>query len=138
MEFRKTICGGEANIMDYITNLAKIGGDRAARILGTEVLDNSTHTLRQCAFANIRLPLEYGDDHGKIPVSDIGKIARFIAEESVKANTFFPVILYNGYHWWRISATIMIEEDDIIWGANVMKNVCERVKRGDYINNQSV
>ena len=132
VEFRKTTCGGDDNITNHMINLAKTGGDKAAQILGTEVLDNSNHSLRQCAFANVRLPLEYGDEPGKIPLSHIGTIAQFIAVESVKAKTFFAIILYNGSHWWRISTTIMIDEEDIIWGATVMKDLCQRIKRGEY------
>ena len=132
MEFRKTVCGGEKAIIDYSINLAKTGGDKAAQILGTEVFDNKSGTLRQCAFANIRLPLEYGDGPGQIPPEDIGKVQQFIAKESVKAGTFFAFVFYNGAHWWRISTPVMLDEADIVWGAQIMKGLCERVRNEEY------
>ncbi|MCJ1405625.1 hypothetical protein MMC11_008853 [Xylographa trunciseda] len=64
LSFRSTVCGGEDKIMSYCRELALTGGDRAAEILGTEVMDNSTHTLRDCAFAMVKLPLEIGEEKG--------------------------------------------------------------------------
>ena len=139
MEFRQTICGGEKAIIQYSTNLAKTAGDAAAHILGTEVLDNKSGTLRQCAFANIRLPLKYGDDDGQkqIPLRDIGKVQQFIAEESVKAGTFFAVCFFGGALWWRVSASVVLDEEDVAWGARVMRGLCERAKAGAYVGFRS-
>lgn len=137
LEFREKVCGGEEKIMNYCIELAKEGGDRAAQVFGTEVLDNKAKTLRNCALANVRLPLEYGNGEGKIPIRDYGKVAQFIAEESVKLKTFFPIIFIHGAHWWRISAQAYLEMADIEWGIQAMNELCEIVKRGEHQSSPS-
>ena len=137
MEFREKVCGGEPNIMDYCIRLAKDGGELVAQILGTEVLRNKSGSSMQCAFANVRIPIEYGNGPGKIPLADIGKVAQFIATESAKLQTFFTIILFQGAHWWRISAQCYLEMADIEWGANKMKELCERAKKSEYSSYRS-
>lgn len=132
IKFREEVCGGEEKIMNYCIELALKGGDRAAEIFGTEVLDNESKTLRNCAFANVRLPLKYGEGKGKVPHKDVGKVAQFIALESVKLNTFFAIIFFRGAHWWRISAQAYLEMADIEWGSETMKRLCERASKGEY------
>lgn len=82
INFRQNICGGEEKIYDYIRDNAQRGADMIAMLLGTEVMDDldpglglkamgsyegsvgqeqfSKHwagTLRDCAMANIVLPI---------------------------------------------------------------------------------
>jgi hypothetical protein len=52
------VCGGETAIMDYCTKLARDGGKVVAKILETEILDNSTNTVTECCLVNVRLPLK--------------------------------------------------------------------------------
>ena len=137
LEFREKVCGGEKKIIDYCIQLAKDSGDRAAEVFKTEVMDNKANTLRKCAFANIRLPLEYGDGEGKIPLRDVGRVAQFIASNSAKLKTFFAIIFYNGAHWWRISAQAYLEMADIEWGIQTMSKLCERARNGDYKDSPS-
>lgn len=59
LRFRQVVCGGEERIRQYCENIAQIGGQRVAQILGTEVMQNSTHTLTNCSFVNVRLPLTF-------------------------------------------------------------------------------
>ena len=136
-EFREKVCGGERKIIDYCVQLAKNGGDRAATVFGTEVMDNKAGTLRECAFANVRLPLEYGDGEGKIPLDDVGKVAQFIASNSAQLKTFFAIIFYSGAHWWRISTQAYLEMADIEWGIQTMSKLCERARNGDYKDSPS-
>ena len=132
LKFRKEVCGGEEKIMNYCIELARKGGDRAAEAFGTEVLDNKAKTLRGCAFANVRLPLEYGEGEGKIPVKDAGKVAQFIAAESANAQTFFAIIFFREAHWWRLSAQAYLDMDDIEWGIKTMLKITTRAQNGEY------
>ncbi|KAK4506144.1 hypothetical protein PRZ48_004109 [Zasmidium cellare] len=56
---------GEEAVMAYGVELARRGGDVVAEALGTEVLENGEGTLRGCAFANVKLPVELGGDAGE-------------------------------------------------------------------------
>lgn len=59
LRFRQVVCGGEESIRQYCQDIAQIGGPRVAQILGTEVMQNSTRTLTNCSFVNVRLPLKF-------------------------------------------------------------------------------
>lgn len=59
LRFRQVVCGGEESIRKYCKHIAQIGGQRVAEILGTEILQNSTRTLTNCCFVNVRLPLKF-------------------------------------------------------------------------------
>ena len=132
MEFREKVYGGEEAIMDYCIELARQGGDRAVEVLRTEILTNRSKTLRRCAFANVRLPIEYGHEVGQIPLVDLQASAQFIATESVKLKSFFAVPFLNGALWWRISAQAYLDIADFEWGIQRMKVLCDRVNRGEY------
>ncbi|XDG05768.1 hypothetical protein ABKA04_005383 [Annulohypoxylon sp. FPYF3050] len=64
-KFRDQICGGEERVRNYCISMAKEGGELMAAMLGTDVLENKTGTLRDCSFTNVRLPLEVTDDAGE-------------------------------------------------------------------------
>ncbi|MCJ1378626.1 hypothetical protein MMC17_001725 [Xylographa soralifera] len=134
LSFRSTICGGEDEIMSYCIELALKGGDRGAEILGTEVMDNSTHTLRNCAFAMVQLPLEIGVKKGMIKEENKVAVAQWIARRGVEEwHTFFAVGLYKEHWWWRVSAQIYLEVADVEWGARTLKGLCERLSSGEWL-----
>ena len=134
LSFRSSICGGEDEIMSYSIKLALEGGDRAAEILGTEVMDNSTHTLRNCAFAMIRLPIEIGDEKGMVKERNKMAVTQWIGRQGVEEwHTFFATGLYKEQWWWRVSAQIYLEVADVEWGAEKLKELCERVSRGEWL-----
>lgn len=119
--------------MNYCVDLARKGGDRAAQILGTEVLDNATGSMRNCAFANVRLPLEVGEGNGMVGKSEAGVVGLWIAERAtVEFETFLAVVFYQGRWWWRVSAQVYLELKDVEWGAGVLKELCERVRKGEW------
>ena len=72
MDFRRTVCGGDEAIYEYIQDIAQAGADLIAKSLGTEVMDVVSHEnckeviadIRQCAMANIRLPFTINGSHG--------------------------------------------------------------------------
>ncbi|MCJ1389655.1 hypothetical protein MMC18_002512 [Xylographa bjoerkii] len=134
LSFRSTICGGEDKIMSYCRELALTGGNRAAEIMGTEVMDNSTHTLRDCAFAMVKLPLEIGEEKGMVKEEDKMGIAQWIARRAAEElHTFFAVVLYEKQWFWRVSAQIYLEVADVEWGARTLKGLCEKVSSGEWL-----
>lgn len=132
LEFRRTVCGGEDAIMSYCWDLARKGGLAAARVLGTEVMDNEEGTLtRQSSMVMVRLPIEVCDvkaGTAGVPIEQAPRVQAWICETLVKKyDTFIAIIWYKGRWWARFSAQIYLEESDFVWGANVLKEVCEIV-----------
>ena len=125
VEFRRKVCGGEEAIMDYCIRLAREGGDRAAEILGTDVFDNKEGSLRNCAFANIRVPLTL---EGVKQAPSLGEVAQRIIRESVAKGTTLAVGPYRGVLYWRLSGQCYLGMDDIEWGAVLMKEICEKIQ----------
>ncbi|KAK3313616.1 aminotransferase family protein-like protein [Apodospora peruviana] len=135
LKFRNEVCGGEEAIREYCFGLAMEGGDRAAEILGTEVLDNKSGSIRRCGFANVRLPIIVGmrEDDGDITEADVVAVSRFIYITAAKDyNTYMQTFFYNRHFWTRFSATIYLEVADIEWGARTLLEICERVKKGEW------
>ena len=147
LRFRREVCGGERAIMEYCYNLAGEGGRLVARILGTEVMDNSQHTLTfQCCMVNVRLPLEVIDnDNGLTGTSGSNAIAsirrahaltvtHFLTSSCVKEHsTFIAFILYRNAWWARLSAQIYLELADFEYGARVLQALCIRVAQKEYM-----
>ncbi|KAI3391572.1 hypothetical protein diail_7064 [Diaporthe ilicicola] len=132
LEFRRTVCGGEAAVMEHCWDLARRGGLAAARVLGTEIMDNEVgELLRQCAMVTVRLPVEIRSaEKGTpgVPVEQAPGVQAWICETLVrKYNTFIAIIWYKGRWWARFSAQIYLEESDFVWGAKVLKELCETV-----------
>lgn len=130
LEFRRTVCGGEDAIMRYCWDLARRGGLAAAQVLGTEVMDNEEGTLtRQCAMVMVRLPIEVRDTEkgtSGVPLDQAPGVQAWICETLVKKyNTFIAIVWYKGRWWARFSAQIYLEESDFVWGAKVLKEMCE-------------
>ncbi|MCJ1282202.1 hypothetical protein MMC26_001525 [Xylographa opegraphella] len=134
LSFRSTICGGEDRIMSYCIHLALEGGNRAAEILGTDVMDNATHTMRNCAFAMVRLPLSIGAGKGMVREGDKAAVAQWMARRAAEeCHTYFAVVLYGERWWWRVSAQVYLEVVDVEWGARKLKELCERVSSGEWL-----
>ena len=74
LRFRQVAYSGEESIRHYCQDIAQIGGRRVAQILGTEVMQNSTRTLTNCSFVNVRLPLTFSTSPPLAPDSSYLKI----------------------------------------------------------------
>lgn len=139
LDFRRTVCGGEAAIMSYCWELARKGGLAAAEVLGTEVMDNDDSTLtRQCSMVMVRLPTQIRNaeagTEGVAPEQAAG-VQAWICETLVKQhNTFVAVVWYKGKLWARFSAQIYLEESDFVWGAKVLKGMCETIMAGGVLS----
>ncbi|KAL1615411.1 hypothetical protein SLS54_009065 [Diplodia seriata] len=150
LAYRESL-GGEAAIRAYCENLARDGGRRAAQILGTELLDNSSNTLSRCFFANVRLPLALEaceaaaekaaaarEKEGKRVVTNAevpALVKNWAAATMVREYGGFQALIEYGGGWWaRLSAMVYLEVADFEWAAGVLKEVCERAERGEWLN----
>ncbi|KAK2601237.1 hypothetical protein N8I77_010701 [Diaporthe amygdali] len=130
LQFRRDVCGGEDAIMRYCWDLAARGGAAAARILGTEVMDNARGELRhQCSMVMVRLPLEMRNEEEE-ELTGCGQtgapqIQSWMCEEMVnKHGTFIAILFYRGQWWARFSAQIYLGTCDFEWGARVLVQLC--------------
>ncbi|KAI1078047.1 PLP-dependent transferase [Whalleya microplaca] len=144
LRFRRDVCGGEEHARSYCQTVARGGGELMAAIMGTQVLENSTGTLGECCFTNVRLPLEiepigapiedrWEHKHkpaGKrIPAGEAHAIADWITKTSVdEFDTFIATRFYAGAFWIRISGQVYLERADFEWAAHVLLELCSRVK----------
>lgn len=150
LRFRKDVCGGEQNIMNYCYQLAQVGGRRVAAILDTEVLDNAAGSLtRQCCMVNVRLPLRVAvssatkdrqenqslnpDTSAAIPASDVSKVTQYLSSACIyEYSTCIAFIFYKGSWWARLCAQIYLELEDFEFGGRVIKQLCEKIEEGAY------
>ncbi|KAI1277927.1 aminotransferase family protein-like protein [Xylaria sp. FL0933] len=143
LSFRADICGGEDAIREYCRSVARQGGEVAASILGTEVMDAPASRMRECFFANVRLPLVITTDNdgnetevreGKIPIRDAGKVVQWFKETGVReSGMYFQTGPYRGALWWRLSGMVYVDVEDFRRAAEVLKGLCERAGRGEYL-----
>lgn len=117
--------------MEYVNGIAKEGGKEVARILGTEVMDNPEKTMSNCAFATVRLPLKIGTGEGEIPEEKKNLVTPWVKVEAVKKDTYPACVLYAGNFWWRLSGQVYLELEDFVRGAEILKEVCQRVRNGE-------
>ncbi|KAI0868383.1 putative aminotransferase family protein [Hypoxylon argillaceum] len=143
LSFRAEVCGGEAAIQEYCRAVAREGGDVAAAILGTEVLDATGSCARDCNFANVRLPLEIAaggngrsgeDGEGKIDPALVKQVVLWFKTTGVKeSGCFFQTCFYAGSFWWRLSGMVYLDVEDFRRGAGILKALCERAQSGEYL-----
>ncbi|KAF5617975.1 isopenicillin N epimerase [Fusarium tjaetaba] len=137
IKWREEVLGGEDAILEYIWDLNKKGSELVAEKLGTTYMENSTGTLRNCGMANIALPVwTVEGKEGAVVIS---------AEETQTAfqwilntligdyKTFVALFLHGGRFWIRTSAQVYLEIGDYEWLGGVLKEVCERVGKKEYL-----
>lgn len=113
--------------MQYCWDLAAAGGAAAARILGTEVMDDAAGSLtRQCAMVMVRLPVAAPRGLGAAAAARVGgRVQSWMCEEMARRfDTFIAVTFYKGRWWARLSAQIYLEVGDFEWGARVLARLC--------------
>lgn len=138
IQYREDCFGGEEAIVNYLKGLARRGGDLVAQTLGTEVMDNDDGTLRNCAFANVRLPLDSLALARLVPDKSFdavgGLVRDWIAQLLVKEyNTFVAFIFYGGAWWARLSAQTYLEVSDFVEAGKILKKACERASKGEFL-----
>jgi selenocysteine lyase/cysteine desulfurase len=133
LDFRDRVCGGEAAIRTYCTDLAR----RAERILvdrlGTESFNiPETHRV---FFAHVRLPITVGDANSgcDVPKGDVDTVTQFMNKEFVDTyRTFLYLLFYRGAWWARLSATVYVDIRDCEYAARVLEDLSEMVRKGAY------
>lgn len=114
-------------VMQYCWDLAAAGGAAAARILGTEIMDDAAGSLtRQCAMVMVRLPVALPPGLDAATAAGIGaKAQSWMCEEMAsRFHTFIAITFYKRRWWARFSAQIYLEVSDFEWGANVLARLC--------------
>jgi hypothetical protein len=142
LEFRKKICGGEEAIRRYCYELARLGGAKAAEILGTDVMGAGFEGsgMNECCFANVRLPLNFqthdgntGEGKGKVfKAEEAGKIGKWINVTAAKEfDTYLQIAFHADAMWVRLSAQIYLEVADFEWVGYRLEELCGRVQKGE-------
>jgi len=142
LEFRARVPGGDDAIFKYIREMAFEGGNLVATILGTDVLGEPASErdgpcrVRNCAFANVRLPLIISDSETRKetkgteqwPVLSTMQATRFVArlhEQFVKDHSAsIAPFVYDSALWVRLSGQIYMELDDFKWLGEILKEIC--------------
>jgi selenocysteine lyase/cysteine desulfurase len=120
MEFRKSL-GGEDVIMQYCHDLAIKGGAIAAKILGTNVMENTDQSLT-VAMVNVEIPLR------NINISDAEVISIFIDKLLYEHNCMAPVYKHNNIWYTRLSAQVYTDETDFETVAKAILAVCKELE----------
>jgi len=135
LRFRREVCGGEEKIMTYCQNVSNEAARTGAEVLGTEVMQNREETLTKCFMVNVRLPLTIGSNTGDIPDEDTFTVAVWMTARIAEEHDMYsPVFVHAGKFWTRWSGQIYLELDDYLKGAEVLKEMCGRVRNGEYLN----
>lgn len=100
----------------------------AAEAFGTDILDHPQSCMRDCNFANVRLPLDYSEIDD--PAEVIGWMKKTAVEES---GVYFQLVGFQGAFYWRVSGMIYLEKDDYRKGIEVLQKLCERVVKREYL-----
>jgi selenocysteine lyase/cysteine desulfurase len=137
LKWRDEVCGGEKAIIDYCTKLAQDGGKLVAKILGTEVMDNSTHTITNCCLVNVRLPLEASptkkDGVDSVNPEHAFKAASWIEKQLFENyDTFLPIYFLRGQWWTRLSGQVYLELSDFEWVGHKLKAICEKTGKKSF------
>jgi selenocysteine lyase/cysteine desulfurase len=136
IEWRKRVTWegkqGEEAIYAYMAHNAREGGELMAAAFGTEIMDNAEGTLTNCFFTNVRLALDFEEqaqsDAGKA-IQIVHWMNRILVDEY---DTFLGFNFYDGAWWVRLSGQIYLTKEDFQWATDVLKEVFERVKKGEW------
>lgn len=129
--------------MAYCIDLANEAAEIVAVMLGTEVLQEpdlkpgERSRMRQCAMTTVRLPIAVADRLVEGPAVMIeGEVLRVVGwmqgQLMERYGTFVPVLPHGGWLWTRLSAQTYLEKSDFEWLGGVLRELCERVGRGEY------
>ncbi|KAK9329334.1 pyridoxal phosphate-dependent transferase [Lipomyces starkeyi] len=134
LAFRRDVCGGEDNILQYIQYIVAQGTDAVASMLGTEVMatdaSSSVDELRNCALANVRLPLSIGTAaDADVAAEDVDEICNWMQKTMAdKFHTFLPIFFYGGHLWARFSGQVYLEGSDFEWAGTLLRGLCKVIK----------
>lgn len=123
---------GEEAIYAYITQLAREAGEIVASALETEVMENEEGSLTKCFFSNVRLPLSF-EKQAEGDVNKAYEILTWLTRTLVDEYDTFMGFNFYGNAWWvRLSAQVYLTKEDFDWAAGILKEVCERIEKGEW------
>jgi hypothetical protein len=135
--------GGEVAIRTYVRNLARAGGQRVAKILGTKVLDNASQTMSDCCMTTFLLPMtaspgKASEEHFAAFEADKKvEVTQYMLETLIQEyKTFVAIFEFQGQWWGRLSAQVYLEMEDFEWAGAKLKELCDRVGRGEWKGKQ--
>lgn len=146
IDWRRDVLGGEEAIREYTHRLAVAGGKRTAEVLGTGVMENQAGTLTQCAMVNVALPLRLAGDGagdgedltGRLAKAEVPTAQAWMQETLARDyGTFVPIYCHGNSLWARLSAQTYLGEEDFEWAGRTLRELCERVKRGEHVKKTS-
>ncbi|KAG5991346.1 hypothetical protein E4U54_003899, partial [Claviceps lovelessii] len=145
--WRARVCGGEDAILDHLWALNKKGIRIVARALGTTFLDNASGTLTNCAMGNVALPVRIADTDGTdaadaadarmavVAPEHKGRVFQWIVETLVADyKTFLSLFIMDRRYWVRLSSQIYLDEADYEAAGDILKDLCARVARREYLS----
>ncbi|KAG4428102.1 hypothetical protein IFR05_016414 [Cadophora sp. M221] len=137
IKWREEVCGGEKTIIEYNTNLAREGGKTVAKILGTKVLDNASHSLTNCCLVNVLLPLAVSaeDVAGTVTIKPehVVPATQWLQRTLVNEHkTFLAIWFFQGQFWARLSGQIYLDITDFEWAGETLKTICEGVGKQEF------
>lgn len=138
IEWRERVFGEDA-IIKYLWDLNKKGIKIIAEGLSTHVMENKAGTLTNNSMGNVALPI-WVDAKGNgakeddiVLGSDVGKAFQWMmVKMKDDYKTFLTLFIHDGRFWARISAQVYIGLKDYEWVTGVLKELCERVGKGEY------
>jgi len=142
LKFRREVCGGEEVIRNYCTTLALKGGQRVAEILGTFTMDNRTHTITDCCFTNVLLPLKF-PSNATSEVADFAEgeaeaVQKWLNITAVKEfDTYLQIGFCGGALWVRLSGQVYLGIEDFEWVGWRLKELCGRARAGEFLRSNT-
>jgi hypothetical protein len=144
IKYRRERLGGEREISRYMGALARSGGRIVAERLGTRVMENEEGTLGACAFSNVALPLDASRlvalaerraaAGEKAPQTLAIDVVQWMSRVISREYKTFMALNWHGHEWWvRLSAQVYLEDADFERAGSILKEVCKRVERGDFL-----
>lgn len=134
IKWREQVCGGEEAIYEYNNTLLRKATKLVVSELGTEALENEEGTLMNCTMSFIRLPLNLQKDGGTVKVEEFKSILMWLGRTmATEYQSYIATSIFQGGIWCRLSAQVYLDEDDFVFAAKMLKEVCERVNKGEYL-----
>jgi hercynylcysteine S-oxide lyase len=142
LKWRQQACGGEEAIRKYCQELVMEGSRKMAEVLGTEIMDNKAGTITQCCMVNVRLPLQISlsqetrTEQGEYVVKPgYGDQATAWMLDILmdEYKTFIAIYYFQDAWWARMSGQVYLEMADFEWAGRILKELCERVGKSEYL-----
>ncbi|KAH7171310.1 pyridoxal phosphate-dependent transferase [Dactylonectria macrodidyma] len=140
IEWRRKVLGGEEAILEYLWDLNKKGIELVADALGTEYMENSTGTMRNCSMSNVALPIwtatkgpKAKEGDSVVAAEDVDKAFHWMLNTMVgEYKTFLSLFVHGGRYWARMSAQVYLTLEDYEWAAKMLQEIVERVAKKEY------